>query len=147
MGKTWKKRWSNDRKKSYVYGADMRTPEQHLSDSISRMRRSELYPLKDSIVPVSGVLTKTRYSLGHVLLTDVMVNRDLYFDHIWIPLDQSEVNRMQYAKKGSRVYFTATVGIYKGLQNRNPLNQHMGLLKVNLINTNTQHFKSRFKRK
>lgn len=140
MGKTWRKRWTSDRKKSYVYSVDKRTPLEQHQDSINNMRRNTLYPYRDSVVEVSGVLTKTRYSKGHILLTDVTAYGE-YFDHIWLPLSKGSIDSMRLADKGMRIYFTAKVIQYVGLYSSNPMNQHMGFDKAKLVRQYVSHRK------
>jgi hypothetical protein len=104
-------------------------------ERLRKISRSELYDLTDQVVRCSGELSMniTRKSkCDNLLLSNLVVNGDIYIDHAWISIKNSELIKLTYAQKFTRIYFTATVIKYTGTSK---FKTRMGLAKLKLVQT------------
>lgn len=110
----------NNNKKNRRRGVERRAfykSQPHLTTEIERpIHRSELAALEGQVVKFSGELSipiKNDRKITPILLHHVVVNGNVYIDHLWVTFRRICITKLIRTRKDTRVYCTGEVGIYE----------------------------------
>jgi hypothetical protein len=98
-----------------------------------RVYKVELENKEDKLVRFSGVIEVKYKNCNNkpVLLTDVVVDGDVWVDHVWIELSLEDRKKLLLSKTGTRVYMEGIVGLY--VSRRTSMIEKYGLKNVKLV--------------
>lgn len=98
-----------------------------------KIYKIEMESKEDKLVKFSGVIEVMYKNCSNkpVLLTDVVVDGNVWVDHVWVELNLEDRKKLLLGKPGTRVYMEGVVGLY--VSRRTSMIEKYGLKNVKLV--------------